>query len=264
MLHGKLRPRITLIFPLLILSLIAVSLSLIAASAEGGAASSDQAGLEGSSMPDVADVAPPKVDDSISDVELQDLQTVASSLGISLQAAIDRYAWNDNFALAVAGIRETFPEDFAGAEIVDANNAWIAFKGSAPDAALEMMRAFTNSHTAVSVDVRTGMGVSEIEFQRAIEAAHYAVFESSEVRDAVTSHDYATGKITTLVVMEDTASDSVLDDLRVVAEQSVIDATRENTLDSIAISLVKSTRPVIGGVESNTEHLGGELIDTDD
>ncbi len=54
----------------------------------------------------------------------------------------------------------------------------------------------------------------------------------------------------------------MLDELRAVAEQSLIDATRENILDSITISVVRSTRPVIGGVESNTEHLGGEELST--
>ena len=241
MIRSKLRRRATLILPLLILSLIATS-------AGGGSAPSDQAGNEGSSMQDMPDVAPPKVDDSISDAELRDLQTVADQFGISLEAAIERYAWNDNFALAVAGIRGSFPEAFAGAEIVDAHNAWIAFKGAAPEAAREMIDAFSDSHSGVSVDVRTNMSFSETELQKGIPAVHYAVLERPEVRDAVTSHDYATGKITVLVVLEDTASDSVLNDLRVVAEQSLIDATREDILDSISISLVRSTHPV-GGVE---------------
>lgn len=218
---------------------------------DGGPPASDQAGLEGSSVPDVA---PPRVDDPISDAELRDLQTIARQRGISLQAAIDRYAWNDNFALAVASIRETFPEAFAGAEIVDAHNAWVAFKGGFPEAAREMIDAFGDSHRGVSVDVRTHTGFSEMELVRGIEAAHFAVLERPEVRDASTSHDFTTGKITVVVVLEDTAPDSVLDDLRVVAEQSLIDATRENILDSIAISVVRSTHPVIGGVESTTGH----------
>jgi hypothetical protein len=210
----------------------------------------------------VPEVAPPKVDDPISDAELRDLQAVASQFGISLQAAIDRYAWNDNFALAVASIREAFPEAFAGAEIADADNAWIAFKGPAPEAARDMIDTFTSSHSGVSVEVRTDMGFTEMEFARGIEAAHFAVLERSEVRDASTSNDFTTGTITTTVVLEDTASDSVLDELRAVAEQSLIDATRENILDSITILVVRSTRPVIGGVESNTEHLGGEELST--
>ena len=65
----------------------------------------------------------PETDSAISDAEMEDLQAVASQLDMSLQEAIDRYAWNDRFALAVSAIREAAPEAFAGAEIVDANNA---------------------------------------------------------------------------------------------------------------------------------------------
>ncbi len=234
--------------------LVVVGTALYAVKNEASA-SGDQQGLEGP----VPDLPPPQIDDPISDAELRDLQTVASQKGISLQAAIDRYAWNDNLALAVAQVREAVPGAFAGAEIVDANNAWVAFKGPAPEAALEIINVFSKAHSGVSVEVRTDAAFTEIELQRGIQAVHFAVFERPEVRDAVTSHDSTTGKITTLVVLEDTAPDSVLDDLRVVAEQSLVDATREDILDSIAISLVRSTRPV-GGVDSNTEHLGGEAL----
>jgi streptogrisin C len=236
-----------------------LTLFLIAASVGGGPASADQAGLESSS---VLEVAPPAVDDPISDAELQDLQTVASQSGISLQAAIDRYAWNDNFALAVATIREAFPGAFAGAEIVDAGNAWIAFAGRSPEAARGMIDTFGSNHSGVSVDVRTDLGFTEVELERAIEKVHFAVLERPEVRDASTSHDFATGRIATSVVLEDTASDSVLDDLRVVATKGLSDATRANILDSITISVVRSNRRVTGGVESSSEHLGGEALST--
>ena len=42
----------------------------------------DQAGLEGSA---VLEAAPPEADDPISEAELQDLQTIASQSGISLE-----------------------------------------------------------------------------------------------------------------------------------------------------------------------------------
>ena len=48
--------------------------------------------------------------DGISDAELMDLQAVADHKGMSLQATIDRYAWNDDFAAAVAEIREAVPK----------------------------------------------------------------------------------------------------------------------------------------------------------
>ena len=63
------------------------------------------------------EAAPPEIDDPPSDAELQDLQFIANQEGISLQEAIDRYAWRDNFSLAVSKIREAAPGSFAGAEI---------------------------------------------------------------------------------------------------------------------------------------------------
>ena len=102
--------------------------------------------------------APPEIDDPISDAELRDLQTIASQEGISLQDAIERYAWNDNFALAVAKIREASPEAFAGAEIIDAGHAWVAFAGRVPELALDMIDTFSSSHKGVSVEMRADLG----------------------------------------------------------------------------------------------------------
>ena len=185
------------------------------------------------------EVAPPEIDDPPSDAELSDLQAVADQRGISLQAAIDRYAWNDNFALAVATIREAAPGAFAGAEIVDAGHAWVGFAGRAPDAALDILDTFSSSHRAVSVEVRTDLGFTEVEIEKAIEAVHYSVLEAPEVRDAFTSFEFAKGEIRTRVVLESPASDSVLDDLRAAAVKNLTDATRADILNTITLSVVR-------------------------
>jgi hypothetical protein len=241
------------------LVVLSVSEEKIAASVESEPDPADQAGCDCSSVPEVS---PPEVDDPISDAELQDLQTIASQSGISLREAIDRYAWNDNFALAVAKIREASSEAFAGAEIVDAGHAWVAFADRAPEAALDMIDTFSSSHSGVSVEVRADLGFTEVELQRAIEAVHFAVLESPEVRDASTWFDYATGQITTNVVLENTATASVLDDLRDIATKNLIDATRADILSSITTSVVRSNSQVIGVNDSSTEHLGGECLST--
>ncbi len=204
--------------------------------------------------PEEAEVAPPEIDAAISDAELSDLQTVASQFGISLQEAIDRYGWNDNFALAVSKIREAAPEAFTGAEIVDGGHAWVGFAGGVPQAALDIIDTFTSSHSGVSVEVRTGLGFTEVEIQSAIQAVHSAVFESPEVREAGTSFDFATGQITTTVVLESTASDSALDDLRNVAATKLTDATRADIVNSITTSVVRSDVPVLFHPESSTDH----------
>ena len=239
-----------------ILTLLAVMLAVIGTT--GTVVHGQQAG-EASEMPDVA---APEIDDPTSAAELEDLQAVANQFGISLQAAIDRYAWNDNFGLAVAKIREASPAAFTGAEIVDASNAWVAFKSRAPQAALDIIGTFENSHSSVSVEVRTDKGFTEVELERAIEAAHFAVYDATEVRDASTTFDYATGEIEAVVVLESTASDSVLESLRTGAVNNLKNATRADILNNISISVVRSDHDVLGVTDSDTEHLGGEALST--
>ena len=193
------------------------------------------------------EAVPPEIRDAVSDAELQDLQAVAEQYGMTLQEAFDRYAWNDNFSRAVSRVRESTPETFAGAVIVDGNHAWIAFTGPPPKAALDIIDAFTSRHSGVSVEVRTGQSVTAAELETAIPAVHYAVFKAPGVLNASTSFESATSEIVAVVVLESTASDSVLDDLRAIAEKRLVEVTREDILDSISISIVRSKSPVLGG-----------------
>ena len=206
-----------------------------------------EAGDAGGTDPPPLEVAPPQIDDPPSDTELIDLQAVTDQYGISLQEAIDRYAWRDNFSLAVSKIREAAPASFAGAEIVDGAHGWVAFTESPPESALDIIAIFTSSHSGVSVEVRTVPGITEAELKTAIPAVHYAVFEAPGVLNANTSFNSATRQIETIVVLESTASDSVLDDLQAIAEKRLIDVTRADILDSIAISVIRSEHEIIGG-----------------
>ena len=207
-------------------------------------------GGEESALPEVA---PPEIDDPPNTAELSDLQAIADRKGITLQEAIDLYGWHGRFALAVSRIREAAPSTFAGAEIVDGAHAWIAFTGRPPKAALDIVELFRSSHSGVSVEVRTDLGFSEAELQEGIPAVHYAVLKAHGVLDANTSFDSATGQIRTIVVLEATASDSLLDDLRAIATDRLIEVTRPDILDSIAISVIRSRGPVLGGDESNSD-----------
>ena len=201
----------------------------------------------GGEEPAPPEASPPEIGDPPSPAELSDLQAIADRKGISLQEAIDRYAWRDNFSLAVSRIRAVAPGTFAGAEIVDGAHAWIAFTGYPPKAALDILELFRRSHSRVSVEVRTDLEFSEAELEVAIPAVHYAVLETTGVLDASTSFDSATGQIRTIVVLESTASVSRLDDLRTIATKRLIDVTRPDILDSITISVVRSKGPVLGG-----------------
>ena len=199
-------------------------------------------------------------DSGISSAELEDLQTVADQYGISLQEAIDRYAWNDDFVLAVTQIREAFPNAFAGAEIVDNNGAWIAYAGQIPSSARAIIDAFSGTNNGISVEARANLGFTEVELQSAIEAAHFAVLESTQVLDASTLFDYTTGQITTNVVLDAKAADSVLEDLQASAEDNISSSTRADILNTISTSVVRSDHSILGVTDNNSEHLGGEVL----
>ena len=244
------------------LKLILVTLLILGVSiaATIGAIYIDETGIEFTSLPDMAS---PDSEDSISAAELEDLQAVATQTGISLREAIDRYAWNNDFAIHVAVVRQIAPESFAGAEIVSVGKAWIAFAGSAPETALNELKAFSDSHDSVSVQVRTDKGFTEVELQEAIEAAHFAVLEKPEVNDANTGFDFATGEIRSLVVLQKTASDIILDDLQVSVNMAITDATREDILNSISFSVVQSGYQLVWGYrDKGYEHLGGEPVNS--
>lgn len=159
-----------------------------------------------------------------------------------------------------SGISEVAPEDFAGAEILGHREARIAFKGQPPQAALDILDIFRSSHSGISVEVRTNASIIEIELQKAIPAVHYAVFRYPGVRNASTSFESSTSQIRTVVVLELTASPFILDDLREIATQSLMDETRPDILDTISVSVVRSPFPVLGGLDSATESLFGGVI----
>jgi len=215
--------------------------------------------LRGDGTP-VPEAPPPEIDDPPSEAELQDLQAVANREGISLREAIDQYAWRDNFSLTTSIIREAAPEAFAGAEITGDSHARIAFKGQPPQAALDILDIFRDTHSGITVEVRTGLGYSEVELQKAIPAVHYAVLRSPGVRTASTSFESSSAQIRTLAALELTASPFVLDDLRDIATQRLIDETRPDILDSISVTVVRSPFPVLGGVDSATESLFGGVV----
>ncbi len=208
---------------------------------------------------DLPDVAAPQIDDPISKAELEDLKTLASQEGTSLQDAIDRYAWNDNFALAVSIVREKHPEALAGAEIVGARGAWVGFAADAPDAALEIIMAFEKAHPAVAVQVRPGFGFSEIELGRAIATVHYAELAIPGVRDATTTFDYEIRQITTAVAFSGAAHPGTAE-IRRVAIDRLVETGLGKLLDSISVNAVETNMPVLSGLHSNTEHLGGEAL----
>lgn len=211
---------------------------------------------------ELPDVAPPRIDDSISAAELEDLEALAVQKGMSLDVAIDRYGWNDNFALAVSVISGETPGAFAGAEIVNATTAWVAFAGRVPDAALRVVDTFRRSHPGVAVEIRTDIGFTDVQVQSALEAVHFAIAASPTVEAVSSSFNYETGEIANIVVVDDTLPDSALEELRAGAINSLSGEGLSGLFGGTVVTVERSIHPVLGGRASNTEHLGGEALST--
>lgn len=124
---------------------------------------------------------------------LEDLQWQADSEGITLEEAILKYAWHEPFAVLAHQLREGHPDEYAGARIdAEAATAWIAFKGHAPDPALESIAAFGHA-----VEVVEDRGYSESELEAQLLEAHYDVLDQTDLAAAASSgYDIATGVIT--------------------------------------------------------------------
>ena len=182
--------------------------------------------------------SPPEIDDPPNAAELEDLQFIADQRGISLQEAIDRYGWHDNFSLAASRIREAYPETFAGAEIVDGANAWIAFTGNPPREALDIIDIFAGSHSGVTVEIRTDKSFTQAEISDAVPAIHYALLNAQGVRIAHTTFNRDTAQMESRVMLESEDTGTTLDDLRAIATERLIAVTRPDILDSISLSVV--------------------------
>ena len=191
------------------------------------------------------EAVPHDIRETVSDAALRDLQAVADQNDISLQEAIDRYGWHNDFSFAVAEIREVTPETFSGAEIVDGSHAWIAFTDTPAGAVLDIVDAFTSKYSRVSVEVRTGQRVTEAELEEAVTAVHDAVRKTPEALETLTFFDSRTNQIKTTVVLADASPDSVVDDLRAIGEKRLIEVTRPDILDSISVSVTRATVPVL-------------------
>jgi len=242
------------------ISLVVVPLAFMAAITPARGEISGAASIEVAVEPNVPDVTAPEVGDPIGEAELRDIEFIADAQGLSLEEAIAQYAWNDNFALLTSRIREGFPADFATAGIVDSDQAFVAFAGSAPIAADQLIQEFAAAFGKVSVDIRSNAGYSEAELVVAIPAAHYAVFQIAGVLDAHTSFDTESQTITTTVVLKSGAAETALHELQASAIAGISAVGIDGLLDRIGVSVVQSSHSVLSGLDSNTEHLGGESI----
>lgn len=224
---------------------------------QGAIASAQEGDAIRAEAAQTVEVAAPQIEDQISSAEMQDLRLVAEQNGISLDEAIARYAWNDNFSLAVDSIRKAHPESFTDAEIVDARHAWISFKGSAPDVSA-VLAPFATIAPTVEVEVHADEGYSERDLQKSIESVHYAIYRSPGVREAATSFDTATRTIVTTVVLTEPWQASMVAELNETAQDALASASTGDIGIAAAVTVARSA--TLGGDGSASYHYGGEVL----
>jgi hypothetical protein len=124
--------------------------------------------------------------------EVVDLKLVAASQGITLEQAIDRYGWQDQFRHVTERVRSAFPHDIAGMAMTgDGRGARLSFKGEIPPDAVALVRALP-----VGVDLVGGAGFSEEELQMAQCKAVRAVADRLRIGDVGAGYDAETGVVT--------------------------------------------------------------------
>lgn len=126
---------------------------------------------------------------NVSDAERAHWSLLAEAEGISTEAAIERYAWQSEFAALVDDIRHDYPDDFAGARIEGDTTGWVAFSGAAPASARSEIDRFPKAITIIE-----NRGFTEADLAERLIAIHHHTMDKSEVDKAISSYDISTGR----------------------------------------------------------------------
>jgi hypothetical protein len=185
------------------------------------------------------------------DAELEDLQFVADAKGITLDEAIARYAWRDDFSAAVGVIRDNDPSSIAGAAITSASTATINFSGSISADAQSVIDDFEAENPNITISTQTSLGYTEWESEEAVVGAYFAVIEENGVEDGTAYFDDETNQIVIAVNMVTPPSDEEKAALERAAERGAKEATRPDITDTFTISL-SVVEAELGGNESGS------------
>lgn len=145
------------------------ALAVVASLSAAAEPASDLAPLAARVAVDPLPEAPdPRIGDAPSDAEMEDLAFIAQERGMTLEAAVARYGWKNNLALAVDQARAAAPQAFFGAEVVDATHARVDFAGAVPQGATAGIDIFREAFPNVQVEIRTDAPVTERDLETAI------------------------------------------------------------------------------------------------
>ena len=169
--------------------------------------------------------------------ELKDLQFMANTKGITLDEAIARYAWRDDFSMMVSAIEDDDPDSVVDAASTSGSSARIKFSGSISGNARNAIDKFKSENPGVAISVQTGLGLTGREVEEAVVGAHFAVMAEDGVQDSVTYYDSDANEIVVTVQMATPPSGEKLSSLEKAAERGAAEATRPDITDSLTISL---------------------------
>ena len=169
--------------------------------------------------------------------ELKDLQFMANTKGITLDEAIARYAWRDDFSMMVSAIEDDDPDSVVDAASTSGSSARIKFSGSISGNARNAIDKFKSENPGVAISVQTGLGLTGREVEEAVVGAHFAVMAEDGVQDSVTYYDGDANEIVVTIQMANPPSDEKLSSLEKTAERGAAEATRPDITDSLTISL---------------------------
>ena len=103
--------------------------------------------------------------------------------GITLDEAIARYAWRDDFSKMVTAIKEDNPDSIAGAASTSGSTATIRFSGLISADAQRVIDDFEAKNPNLTISKQTNLGYNERESEEAVVGAYYAVMAESGVED---------------------------------------------------------------------------------
>ena len=191
--------------------------------------------------------------------ELNDLQSLANQYGITLDEAIEMYAWRDDFSRMVTAIKEDNPDSIAEAASTSGSTALIRFSGSISADTQRTIDDFEAKNPNLTITKQTNVGYTEREYVEAVVGAYYAVMEKNGVEDGTAHFEGETNEIVIFAKMETPPSDAEKAELERAAEQGAKEATRQNITDTFTISLSVVQRD-LGGLDRGSEHMGGEEL----
>ena len=193
--------------------------------------------------------------------ELEDLQSVADQKMITLEQAIERYGWHDEFSEAVNDIRKADPDSLSGAAITGHSTAEIRFKGDISGDAQDVLDRFNSQNPAISTGTRRNAGFTERDAEDAVAGAYFAVLSEEGVQDAMAYFDSNTNEVFVSVKMESPPTDSEKSALAEVARLGALEATSSEVMDIFTVTL-ETTDHELSGTDSSSTHRGGEELTT--